>query len=59
MPKKDKTVNILFRHIKPVILGISLAVTFAVGTIVGMVDHQASAMINLGPPCRNPFAPCP
>ena len=43
MSFKDKIMNMVTTHPKLVTLGIGLAVTFVVGTAIGMVDHQAFA----------------
>jgi hypothetical protein len=46
MPFKDKIMNIVSSHPKLVTFSIGLAFTFAIGTIIGMLDynhHQAIA----------------
>jgi hypothetical protein len=40
MSFKDKIINIVSEHPKLVTMGIGLAITFVVGTAIGMVDHQ-------------------
>ena len=40
MPFKDKIMNILIYHPKLVTFGIGLAITFVVGTALGMIDHN-------------------
>jgi hypothetical protein len=37
---KDKIMNIVSAHPKLVTLGIGLAVTFVIGTAIGIVDHN-------------------
>ena len=41
MSLKDKIMNIVTSHPKLVTLGIGLAVTFVIGTAIGMVDHSS------------------
>ena len=50
MSFKDKIMNILIARPKLVTLGIGLAITFVVGTAIGMVDHQqlSAAAIDVG-----------
>ena len=43
MSFKDKIMNIIIAHPKLVTFGIGLAITFVIGTTMGMVDHQAFA----------------
>ena len=43
MSLKTKIVNVVAAHPKLVTLGIGLAITFVIGTTIGMVDHQAFA----------------
>jgi hypothetical protein len=43
MSIKDKITNMITAHPKLVTLGIGLAITFAIGTAIGMVDHDAFA----------------
>jgi hypothetical protein len=43
MSLKTKIVNIVAVHPKLVTFGFGLTITFAVGTAIGMVDHQAFA----------------
>ena len=43
MSFKDKIMNIIIAHPKPVTFSIGLAITFVIGTTMGMVDHQAFA----------------
>lgn len=43
MSIKDKIMNVITTHPKIVILGTGLAITFAIGAAIGMVDHQAFA----------------
>lgn len=40
MSIKDKIINIITKHPKAVTLGIGLVTTFAIGTILGMIDHS-------------------
>jgi len=40
MSFKDKIMNVITAHPKLVTFGIGLAITFVVGTAIGMVDHQ-------------------
>jgi hypothetical protein len=40
MSLKTKIMNIITAHPKLVTFGIGLAITFVVGTAIGMVDHQ-------------------
>jgi hypothetical protein len=40
MSFKDKIMNILIGHPKLVTLGIGLAITFVIGTAIGMLDHN-------------------
>jgi len=45
MSFKDKIMNIITAHPKLVTFGIGLAITFVIGTAIGMVDHnQAFAL---------------
>ncbi len=47
---KNKLVNIIASHPKIVTFGIGLAITFVIGTAIGMVDHNlANAISNGGP----------
>jgi hypothetical protein len=41
MSLKDKIVNIVIAHPKLVTLGIGLAITFVIGTAIGMIQHNA------------------
>jgi hypothetical protein len=41
MSLKAKIMNIVIGHPKLVTFGIGLAITFVVGTAIGMVDHQS------------------
>ena len=43
MSLRDKIINALTAHPKLVTFGIGLAVTFAIGTAIGMLDNQALA----------------
>jgi hypothetical protein len=43
MPLTDKITGIFIKHPKLVTLGIGLAVTFVVGTAIGMIDNQVFA----------------
>jgi len=48
MSLKTKIMNVVTAHPKLVTLGVGLAVTFVVGTAIGMVDHnQAFANIHM------------
>jgi hypothetical protein len=40
MSLKTKIMNLLTAHPKLVTFGIGLAITFVIGTAIGMVDHQ-------------------
>jgi hypothetical protein len=40
MSFKDKIMNMVVSHPKLVTFGIGLAITFAIGTAIGMVDHN-------------------
>jgi uncharacterized membrane protein len=40
MSLKDKIMNIITAHPKLVTFGIGLAITFVIGTAIGMLDHQ-------------------
>ena len=40
---KEKLLNTVTAHPKLVTLGVGLAITFVIGTTMGMVDHQAFA----------------
>ena len=47
MSLKDKIMNVFTAHPKLVTFGIGLAITFVVGTAIGMVDHnQAFGVLN-------------
>jgi hypothetical protein len=46
MSLKDKIMNILTAHPKLVTFGIGLAITFVIGTAIGMVDHQQAFAIS-------------
>ena len=51
MSLKDKIMNMVTAHPKLVTLGIGLAITFVIGTAIGMVDHQsayAAGILNTG-----------
>jgi len=49
MSIKDKLMNIVTAHPKLVTFGIGLAITFAIGTAIGMMDYnQAFANTNNG-----------
>jgi len=37
---KEKLLNTVTAHPKLVTLGVGLAITFVIGTAIGMVDHQ-------------------
>jgi hypothetical protein len=41
---KEKLLNAVTSHSKLVTLGIGLAVTFVIGTAIGIVDHSAFAI---------------
>jgi len=48
MSLKTKIMNVVTAHPKLVTFGVGLAVTFVVGTAIGMVDHnQAFANIHM------------
>jgi hypothetical protein len=40
MSLKTKIMNIVASHPKLVTFGIGLAITFVVGTVIGMIDHN-------------------
>jgi hypothetical protein len=40
MSLKDKIMNMVVAHPKLITFGIGLAVTFVIGTAIGMVDHN-------------------
>ncbi len=40
MSFKDKIMNIVTAHPRLVTFGIGLAITFVIGTAIGMIDHQ-------------------
>jgi uncharacterized membrane protein len=40
MSFKDKIMNIITTHPKLVTFGIGLAITFVIGAMIGMVDHN-------------------
>lgn len=40
MSLKDKIINTIASHPKLVTFGIGLAITFAIGTAIGMFDHK-------------------
>jgi hypothetical protein len=40
MSFKDKIMNVVIGHPKLVTFAIGFAVTFAIGTIIGMLDHN-------------------
>jgi len=48
MSFKDKIANMVAAQPKLVTLGIGLAVTFAVGTAIGMLDHGNLALAQSG-----------
>jgi hypothetical protein len=48
MSFKDKILNIVNAYRKLATLGIGLAITFVVGTSIGMVDHNNIAMATGG-----------
>jgi hypothetical protein len=43
-PIKEKLLNAVTAHPKFVTLGIGLAITFVIGTAIGIVDHSAFAI---------------
>jgi hypothetical protein len=43
MSLKDKIINVLTSHPKLVTFGIGLAITFAIGTAIGMFDRSQIA----------------
>jgi len=45
MSLKDKIINAITAHPKIATLGIGFAITFAIGTTIGMFDHNVSAMV--------------
>ena len=50
MSLKDKTMNMVTAYPKLVTFGIGLAITFTIGTAIGMVDHnQAFALVSAQP----------
>ena len=46
MSLKDKIINALTAHPKLVTFGIGLAITFAIGTAIGMMDHNQAFAVN-------------
>jgi hypothetical protein len=48
MVLKSKIMNIITAHPKLVTFGIGLAITFVIGTAIGMVNHEAFAMTRQG-----------
>jgi uncharacterized membrane protein len=48
MSFKDKIMNIITAHPKLVTFGIGLAITFVIGTAIGMVEHN-QAFANIRP----------
>ena len=49
MPLKDKIINTITAHPKMVTFGIGLAITFVIGTVIGMFDHgQLANAVNTG-----------
>jgi hypothetical protein len=48
MSLKDKIMNVVIKHPRLVTLGIGLAITFVIGTAIGMVDHNNLAYANHG-----------
>jgi hypothetical protein len=40
MSLKDKIMNMSIKHPKLVTLGIGLAITFVIGTAIGMLEHH-------------------
>jgi hypothetical protein len=49
MSLKDKIVNIITAHPKLVTFGIGLAITFVIGTAIGMVDHNQAFALRVKP----------
>jgi len=47
MSFKDKIMNIITAHPKLVTFGIGLAITFVIGTVIGMVDHNQAFAISV------------
>jgi|tagenome__1003787_1003787.scaffolds.fasta_scaffold20548252_2 hypothetical protein len=45
MSTKTKIMNIVTSHPKLVTLGIGLAITFTIGTVIGMLDHNQIAAV--------------
>jgi hypothetical protein len=48
MSLKDKILNAISAHPKLVTFGIGLAITFVVGTAIGMVDHPQMVAASSG-----------
>jgi len=52
MSFKDKIMNVIAAHPKLVTFGIGLAITFAIGTAIGMVEtQQAHAILAASSSC--------
>jgi hypothetical protein len=49
MSFKDKIMYIITAHPKLVTLGIGLAITFVIGTAIGMVDHNQVFALRVKP----------
>jgi hypothetical protein len=49
MSFKDKIMYIIAAHSKLVTLGIGLAITFVIGTAIGMVDHNQVFALRVKP----------
>ena len=46
MSLKDKIINVIASRPKLVTFGIGLAITFAIGTAIGMLDHNQAFAFN-------------
>jgi hypothetical protein len=50
MSFKDKIMNMVIAHPRLATLGIGLAITFVVGTEIGIIGHQQMSSISTFPP---------
>ena len=48
MSIKDKIMNMITAHPKLLMFGIGLAITFVIGTTIGMLDHNQLAFAGSG-----------
>jgi hypothetical protein len=47
MSLKDKILNMITAHPKLVTFGIGLAITFVIGAVIGMLDHNQAFAISV------------